>query len=132
MKMTLFLPHIAEKDVLALIARLNCKKKLKLVAVLNVNASTVKPKKFIVNNKMVAKVYPDDRVKQIERSRRRIQELEIAIDDIRLQKGWVNWWLSLIPNIVYSMREEIKAEKNKIEGVIDDYVERKSEFKMFI
>jgi hypothetical protein len=73
---------------------------------------------------MVAKVYPDDRVKQIERSRRRIQELEIAIDDIRLQKGWVNWWLSLIPNIVYNMREEIKLEKNRINNLIDDYANK--------
>lgn len=71
---------------------------------------------------MVIKVYPDDRVKQIERSRMRIQELEIAISDIRLQKGWINWWLSFIPNIVYTMRDEINLEKNKINNLLNDNV----------
>ena len=69
---------------------------------------------------MVFKVYPDDCVKQIETSRRRIQELEFAIDDIRKQKGWVNWWLSFVPNIVYNMRCEIQVEKNKIKNILDE------------
>jgi len=69
---------------------------------------------------MVYKVYPDNAVDQIERSRRRIQELELAIDDIRMQKGWVNWWLSFVPNIVYNMRCEIQLEKSKIKEILDD------------
>lgn len=69
---------------------------------------------------MVYKVYPDNAVDQIERSRRRIQELEFAIDDIRMQKGWVNWWLSFVPNIIYNMRCEIQLEKSKIKEILDD------------
>ena len=73
---------------------------------------------------MVAKIYPYDSIKQIERSRRRIEELEIAIADIRLQKGWVNWWLSFVPDIVYNMRAEIQLEKNKIKNAIDNFSQR--------
>jgi hypothetical protein len=69
---------------------------------------------------MSSKIYPIDDVKQIERSRARIKELEFIISDIYKQKGWVNWCLSIDRSVIYNLRIEMKKEQEKIDEIIDN------------